>query len=73
MNGYEHIKADSGWVTNANLTWTSDDDWSASLWVKNIGENDEKTYAINLQGSFGFDYNTVGSPLTFGADFTYEF
>jgi|TARA_B110000902_G_scaffold253734_1_gene316766 iron complex outermembrane receptor protein len=73
LNGYEHIKADSGWVTNASLTWTSDDDWSASLWVKNIGENDEKTYAINLQGSFGFDYNTVGSPLTFGADFTYEF
>ncbi len=72
--GYEGIGSDSAWQSDANLSWRSADGaWVASLWVKNIEENDEPSYAINLQGGFGYDYVTVGLPRRWGADVEYRF
>jgi iron complex outermembrane recepter protein len=71
---YDEIKADSSWMSNAKLSWDSvDDSISIALWVKNIENNDEPSFAINTQGGFGFDYYTVGLPRRMGVDVTYRF
>lgn len=71
---YDEIRSDSSWISNAKLSWDSvDDTVSVALWVKNIEDNDEPSYAINLQGGFGYDYYAVGLPRRMGVDFTYRF
>lgn len=70
---YGEIQSDSKWVSNARLSWESvSQRISAAVWVKNIGNDDEPTYAANLQG-LGFDYFTVGLPRRWGVDFKYRF
>jgi iron complex outermembrane recepter protein len=71
---YGEVKADSSLVSNAKLSWDSaSDQFGLALWVKNIGDNDEPAYSINLQGGFGYDYYTVGLPRRMGVDFSYRF
>jgi hypothetical protein len=68
------VKSDKNWVSNAKLSWDSEDDkMGVALWVKNISDNDEPMYSINLQGGFGYNYNTVGLPRRMGVDFNYRF
>lgn len=71
---YGEIKNEGSWLSNAKVSWDSvDDKFSSAVWVKNISDNDEPIYAINLQGGFGYDYYTVGLPRRVGVDFTYRF
>ncbi len=71
---YDEVKSDDRWVSNAKLSWDSEDDKvGMAFWVKNIGDNDEPIYSINLQSGFGYDYYTVGLPRRMGVDFTYRF
>lgn len=46
--------------------------WTVSLWGKNLTDKVYFTSRIDL-GGFGFDYNHVGTPRTFGATIGYEF
>ncbi|GAB3101470.1 TonB-dependent receptor [Aestuariicella hydrocarbonica] len=71
---YAGIKSEGSWMSNVKLTWDSADDaLSLAFWVKNLEDNDEPSYAINLQTGFGYDYYTVGLPRRMGVDFTYRF
>ncbi|NIB41610.1 TonB-dependent receptor [Pseudomaricurvus alkylphenolicus] len=71
---YDEIKGEAGWMSNAKVSWDSADDrMTVALWIKNIGDNDDPTYAINLQGGFGYDYYTVGLPRRMGLDLSYRF
>ncbi len=72
--GYDQIRADSHTESNAKLILKSNNgSYTASLWVKNLEENDEPTYAINLQGGFSFDYYSMPLPRRYGIDFNYNF
>ena len=46
--------------------------WTVSLWGKNITDKVYFTSRIDLSG-FGFDYNHLGTPRTFGASVKYGF
>jgi iron complex outermembrane receptor protein len=46
---------------------SADDRWSASLWAKNLTNKLYFTSRIDLLGGFGFDYNHIGAPRTYGA------
>jgi iron complex outermembrane recepter protein len=72
--GHQYIKQDAYWIYNGRLSWyASDESWQASVWVKNVTEEEYDTYAINLQASFGFDYYSQGAPRTWGAEVTFNF
>lgn len=72
--GYDQIKSDSSWLSNAKLSWDSaDDKLSAALWVKNIENSDAAVYAVNAQSGFGYDYYTIGLPRRLGVDLSYRF
>lgn len=59
---------------NVKLFWDLVDDcFGVVIWVKNIENNDELLYLINLQGGFGYDYYVVGLLCRVGLDFSYCF
>jgi iron complex outermembrane receptor protein len=47
-------------------------DWTLSVWGRNLTDRTYFTARIDLSG-FGFDYNHVGTPRTFGASIRREF
>ncbi|MEH6592755.1 MAG: TonB-dependent receptor [Halioglobus sp.] len=72
--GFENIRADSYWQTNALIRFDdSGERYSVSLWVKNVEENDEPIYALSLSSGYGYDYTVVGAPRQYGVDFTLRF
>ncbi|WP_255558497.1 TonB-dependent receptor [Zhongshania aquimaris] len=74
IGGYENIKQDAYALVNTRLTWRGvNEDYSVSLWAKNLAQEEYDGYAINLQAGFGFDYFQAGPPRTFGMDATYKF
>ncbi|CAA0104140.1 Pesticin receptor [Zhongshania aliphaticivorans] len=72
--GYGELKQDAYWLFNGRLSWVaSDDAYSVSVWGKNLAAKEYDTYAINLQGAFGFDYYIRGAPQTYGLDLKLNF
>lgn len=72
--GYGGLKQDAYWIVNGRLSWiATDDSYSVSVWGKNIAAKEYDTYAINLQGAFGFDYYIRGAPQTYGLDVKVNF
>lgn len=72
--GYGQIRQDAYWLFNGRLSWFSaNEDYKLSVWGKNLTNEEYDTYAINLQGSFGYDYYSQGAPRTFGLDVSYRF
>ncbi|WP_372864956.1 TonB-dependent receptor, partial [Spongiibacter sp.] len=72
--GYENIRQDAYALYNARFTWFSHgDDYTVSLWGKNLTETEYDTYAINLQAGFGFDYYQQGAPRTYGLEISYRY
>lgn len=72
--GYENIKQDAYALVNTRMTWRGiNEDYSVSIWAKNLTDEEYDGYAINLQAGFGFDYFQAGPPRTFGVDATYKF
>jgi iron complex outermembrane receptor protein len=43
-----------------------DGNWTASLWAKNLTNEFYFTSRIDLLNGFGFDYNHIGAPRTYG-------
>lgn len=64
-------RADSYVVGNARLTYTaSDEKWSVSAFVRNLGDTDYRIYATDA--SFvGFHTDVLNPPRWFGATFSY--
>lgn len=57
-------------LTNLRATYTTGSERSQfSLWVKNIGDEEYRTYAIPVPG-LGFNQSMVGRPRWIGASFT---
>lgn len=47
--------------------------FSASIWGKNLTNKFYLTSRVDLTGGFGFDYNHVGAPRTYGVTVGYKF
>lgn len=58
-------------LASAGLDWTHGE-WTLSVWGRNLTDETYFTSRIDLSG-FGFDYNHVGTPRTFGASVKREF
>lgn len=54
-------------LLSGHIDWESADGrWTASIWGKNLANKFYFTSRIDLQAGFGFDYNHVGTPRTYG-------
>jgi iron complex outermembrane receptor protein len=66
QGGYGLINARLGWKTESGKA-------GVDLWVRNIANTFYTTDKIDLLSGFGFIYNRVGDPRTFGATATISF
>ena len=56
------------------LGWESEDGrWNASIWGKNLTNKQYFTSRVDLLAGFGFDYNHIGNPRTYGITLGMEF
>lgn len=54
-------------VFGGHIDWESADHrFNASLWAKNLGNKLYFTSRVDLLAGFGFDYNHIGNPRTYG-------
>jgi iron complex outermembrane receptor protein len=54
-------------IFSAHLDFeTADGKWNASIWGKNLGKKHYFTSRVDLLAGFGFDYNHIGNPRTYG-------
>jgi iron complex outermembrane receptor protein len=54
-------------LASAHIDWESANGrWSASIWGKNLTQHFYFTSRVDLLAGFGFDYNHIGTPRTFG-------
>lgn len=54
-------------VVSAHLDFeTADGRWNASIWGKNLTDKQYFTSRVDLLAGFGFDYNHIGNPRTYG-------
>ena len=61
-------------IANARLGWTSNNDrYGLTLWMRNITNTFYATDKIDVTSGFGFIYNRVGDPRTFGATASMNF
>ena len=61
------LKQKSYAMLSGHLDWQSADGrWNASIWGKNLTDKFYFTSRIDLLAGFGFDYNHVGTPRTYG-------
>ena len=55
-------------LVSAHLDFeTADGRWNASVWGKNLTKEHYFTSRVDLLAGFGFDYNHIGTPRTYGA------
>ncbi len=61
------LKQKSYALLSAHIDWESADGrFNASIWGKNLANKFYFTSRVDLLAGFGFDYNHVGSPRTYG-------
>ena len=61
-------------LANARLSWRSASDrFGVDLWMRNITDTFYTTYKIDVLSAFGFVYNRVGDPRTYGATLSAKF
>ena len=66
QNGYS--------LLNAHLDWESGDGkWNASVWGKNLTDKFYHTSRVDLLAGFGYDYNHIGAPRTYGVSVGLKF
>lgn len=59
---------------SGHIDWESEDGrWNASIWGKNLTDKQYFTSRVDLLAGFGFDYNHVGAPRTYGISVGMEF
>lgn len=52
---------------------TADGRWNASIWGKNLGNKFYFTSRVDLLAGFGFDYNHISAPRTYGVTVGHKF
>ncbi|CDO34198.1 TonB-dependent receptor (fragment) [Novosphingobium sp. KN65.2] len=61
-------------ILGAHLDFeTADGRWTASIWGKNLTNKLYFTSRVDLLAGFGFDYNHIGTPRTYGASVGMKF
>lgn len=66
--------ADSYSLVNARLTYTANDaNWSASLWGRNLADEEYATSFYNGLVDFGIVNAFIGPPRTYGVELSYRF
>lgn len=61
------LKQDGYALLGGHIDWESDNGkWNASIWAKNLADEQYMTSRVDLLAGFGFDYNHVGTPRTYG-------
>ena len=61
-------------IVGAHLDFeTADGRWNASVWGRNLTNKQYFTSRVDLLAGFGFDYNHVGTPRTYGISIGYKF
>ncbi|WP_235528860.1 TonB-dependent receptor [Phenylobacterium sp. Root1277] len=61
------LRQDSYAVLSGHIRYeTADGRWNASAWVKNAANEKYFTARIDLLHNWGFDYNQLGAPRTYG-------
>ncbi|ODU18787.1 MAG: TonB-dependent receptor [Sphingomonas sp. SCN 67-18] len=61
------LKQGSYALLSGHIDWESADGrWSASVWGKNLANKFYFTSRVDLLSGFGFDYNHIGTPRTYG-------
>lgn len=61
------LKQEGYALLSGHIDWESADGrWNASIWGKNLTDEQYKTSRVDLLAGFGFDYNHVGNPRTYG-------
>ncbi len=74
LGDYSDIRQDAYWLLNGRVIFSDlTEQYAVSLWVQNATDEEYSVYAINLQGSFGYNAFQDGSPRTYGFDVTYRF
>ncbi len=54
-------------LLSGHIDWESEDGrWNASIWGKNLTNKQYMTSRVDLLAGFGFDYNHIGNPRTYG-------
>ena len=54
-------------IMGGHIDWESADGrFNASVWGKNLGNKFYFTSRVDLLAGFGFDYNHIGNPRTYG-------
>ncbi len=70
----ERIAQGGNVLINGQLSYRfADDQYGITLWGKNIFNRFYHRYAVNLQGSLGYDYLHLGDPRTYGVSFDAKF
>jgi iron complex outermembrane receptor protein len=66
------LSEDAYWLWNGRIAWTSaDEKWEAAAWGRNLGDEEYLVYAFDLS-FLGFHERMLGSPRSFGIEFTYR-
>lgn len=61
------LRQDKYVLLSGHIDWESGDGrWTASVWGKNLTNKFYFTSRVDLLAGFGFDYNHVGTPRTYG-------
>ena len=61
-------------IVSAHLDYeTADGRWNASIWGKNLTNKHYFTSRVDLLAGFGFDYNHIGNPRTYGVSVGMKF
>ncbi|MDY0068130.1 MAG: TonB-dependent receptor [Steroidobacteraceae bacterium] len=65
---------DSYWLMNSRVRIHPDDDrYGVALWVKNLTDTFYRTNRIDITENFGYIYNHVNEPRTYGVTFDVKF
>ena len=61
------LKQSSYALFSGHIDWESENgQWNASVWGKNLTNEHYFTSRVDLLAGFGFDYNHIGAPRTYG-------
>lgn len=61
------LQQDGYALLSGHIDWESENGkWNVSIWGKNLADKQYKTSRVDLLAGFGFDYNHVGNPRTYG-------
>lgn len=72
--GFDNIGQSGHTLFNGRIDYAWDNEqYTLSLWGRNLTDKEYQVYAINLSDGFGYHYTIKGVPRTFGVDFQLAF